>query len=267
MSKLMIEIFIPIYLFINVCRSTSVAILEKNYLTIISMLFYILISSVLAYLYTLGSKMDIRYRFTFIALTCFTDIKRVHYLMVNSFCYHLKNKNASETDFCYTKEKVTDNVLNYNYVHIFFQGVIVWYLCFNFIRVDRKYSKVAKEVGMEINKETEIKVVGQVNTGPNQNPETEQNLTTNREEDKKLVKGIYSSHQRADVLHFSKSFYSKIKNYYSTIKKEKEKKFWYKLVYIMLKAPLIALFTGFIVGFITVIQKWIYNQTTVVSVS
>ena len=130
LSKLTIEIFLPVYLFLQIGRSTSVEQIHMNSLIIISNLIMIAIAAILGLFYTFITKMDIRYRFTWLGLLCFCDIRRVHYLISNSFCYHLKDKTPDEKTWC------TDILAN-NYTHLFFQQILLWYVGFNLIRLDR----------------------------------------------------------------------------------------------------------------------------------
>lgn len=130
LSKLTIEIFLPVYLFLQIGRSTSVEQIQMNSLIIISNLIMIAIAVILGLFYIFITKMDIRYRFTWLGLLCFCDIRRVHYLISNSFCYHLKDKTSDEKTWC------TDILAN-NYTHLFFQQVLLWYVGLNLIRLDR----------------------------------------------------------------------------------------------------------------------------------
>ena len=129
LSKLAIEIFLPVYLFIQVARSTSVEQITANAIIIISNLIVICLAAMIGYLYVFITKMDIRYRYTWIVIICFSDIRRVHYLITNTFCYHLNQKTDDEKSFC-------NDLLGNNYSHLFFQQVIMWYIGFNMIRSD-----------------------------------------------------------------------------------------------------------------------------------
>ena len=95
-AKMNIEIFLPVYLFIQVCRSTFTYNFEENGVIIISFLFYFVIAFLLSFIYAFFSKMDIRYRFTFISITAMVDVKRLHYLYINSLCHLLNNKFQPE---------------------------------------------------------------------------------------------------------------------------------------------------------------------------
>lgn len=135
-AKMNVEVFFPVYFFIQVCRSTFTYNFEKNFVIIISFLFYFVISFLLCAIYAKFTKMDLRYRFTFICITSMVDIKRLHYLYINSFCTLLNGKTTQETKFC-------ENILVNSNIHVFFQGIIIWYLCFNLIRMDRRYQRQA----------------------------------------------------------------------------------------------------------------------------
>jgi len=138
-SKLSIEIFLPVYLFIQILRGTSADIISKNYLIIISEMFQMLIGILLALLYIWISKMDIRGRFSFIALACFNDIKKLHFLLTKTFCFHLKNQNAKEKEFC-------TNITDYGYCHLFFQSLFLWYIGEYLLRVESKKTKIVNKM-------------------------------------------------------------------------------------------------------------------------
>jgi hypothetical protein len=79
--------------------------------------------------------MDRRYRFSWLALLCFCDVRRIHFLIINSFCYHLKDHTVEETKWC-------GDVLGNTYSQLFFQQVIMWYIALNLVRLDRfSYNK------------------------------------------------------------------------------------------------------------------------------
>ena len=83
--------------------------------------------------------MDIRGRFSFIALACFNDIKKVHFLLTKTFCYHVKNQNAKEKEFC-------TNATDYGYVHLFFQCLFLWYAAENLLRLESRKVKVVNKM-------------------------------------------------------------------------------------------------------------------------
>jgi hypothetical protein len=88
------------------------------------------VAAIIGLIYIFVTKMDKRYRFSWLALLCFCDIRRVHYLISNSFCYHLTNKTPEEKTWC-------GDVLGNNYSQLFFQQVIMWYIGLNLVRLDR----------------------------------------------------------------------------------------------------------------------------------
>jgi len=140
-SKLSIEIFLPVYLFIQILRGTSLDIISKNYLIIISELFQMIVGIIFALLYIWISKMDIRGRFSFIALACFNDIKKLHFLLTKTFCYHLQNQNSKEKEFCNS-----NNLTDYGYCHLFFQCLFLWYIGEHVLRIESKKVKVVNKM-------------------------------------------------------------------------------------------------------------------------
>jgi predicted permease len=238
-SKLMIEIFIPIYLFINIARSTSVVTIEKNYLIIISVLCQMAVAALVSLIYIKLTKMDIRFRYSFLMMNCFVDIKNVHKLIINSFCYHIKDITAIEKDFC-------NSVVKNNFVHMFFQSVIIWYVAFNLIRIDRKCDRNVRNIQAEVN---------------GQSVQTHGKIKAEKIDE---VKGIYSNYVKTEdkILKATGSFYDKVMPFYD----EEKKVWWREMIYVLMRPPLIAMFTGFIVGFITPVQTWIFNTNSAVFV-
>lgn len=136
-SKLSIEIFLPVYLFIHILRGTSAEIISKNYLIIISEIFHMLVGFLLAFIWVKVSKMDIRGRFSFITLACFNDIKKLHFLLTKTFCFHMNNQSVKEQEFCSNA-----HLLNYGYTHLFFQSVVIWYVADQILIRESKKQKV-----------------------------------------------------------------------------------------------------------------------------
>ena len=291
-SKMNIEIFLPIYLFIQVCRSTYTYNFEENGVIIISFIFYFVISFIICFIYCLISKMDLRYRFTFILLTSVIDVKRLHYLYINSYCYLLENKLDKENTFC-------NKILDYSYIHVFFQGLVIWFIAYNLIKMDKAYENQAIEVWDNIH----IKINTEENDLLNDNQKEEkkdeekkeENIEKKTEENELLksnrytkseieeAKNIYNSYainnknnientdqpnendlnKTEEMINFQgrQSFYSKISKYQkirffqtNNIKKE--------LLLLIFNSPFIGLIIAFIVGFIRVIREWIYDTTT-----
>jgi predicted permease len=321
-GKMNIEIFLPTYLFIQVCRSIFVLNIEEYYIIILSFLFYFIIATMLSFLYAVLSKMDLRYRFTFVSITAFVDIRRLHYLYINSMCVMLKSQWPKEMKFC-------SNVIVHSNVHAFFQGVLIWYLSFNLIRVDRFYMKHLSNTWDKIMSEpckNKTHVVVKTNdeedklnppkgecdyfkedkTDDNDNNNNNKdNADVNKDDDgngdnterftveqRKILKQIYIEHQIVDNkaqtgkkvkvdedikddnkkvndtkvegyhVYATQIFYDKINRYSKMKMFNNNKSCCNELIYILLRAPLIGLFTGFVVGFIRVIREWIYDTTT-----
>ncbi len=140
-SKLSIEIFLPVYLFIQILRGTSVDIISKNYLIIISEVSQMLVGLIFALIYIWISRMDIRARFNYILLACFNDIKKLHFLLTNTFCFHMKNQTVKEKEFC-----SSSNITDYGYVHLFFQCIFLWYIGEYIARVQSSKQKIVNKM-------------------------------------------------------------------------------------------------------------------------
>ena len=95
-AKLIIEIFLPVYFFIQVCRSTSVELIQKNYLVIISEIIYTVVAFIIAWLYTILTNIDARHKYTFIVVASANEIKILHTQLIKSFCYHWENRTTEE---------------------------------------------------------------------------------------------------------------------------------------------------------------------------
>ena len=296
-SKMNIEIFLPIYLFIQVCRSTYTYNFEENGVIIISFIFYFVISFIICFIYCLISKMDLRYRFTFILLTAVIDIKRLHYLYINSFCYLLENKLDKEKTFC-------NKILDYSYIHVFFQGLVIWFIAYNLIKMDKAYENQAIEVWDNIH----IKINTEENDLLNDNQKEEKKDEEKKDEEKKEeniekkteenellksnrytkseieeAKNIYNSYainnknnientdqpnendlnKTEEMINFQgrQSFYSKISKY-QKIRFFQTNNIKKELLLLIFNSPFIGLIIAFIVGFIRVIREWIYDTTT-----
>ena len=291
-SKMNIEIFLPIYLFIQVCRSTYTYNFEENGVIIISFIFYFVISFIICFIYCLISKMDLRYRFTFILLTSVIDVKRLHYLYINSYCYLLENKLDKEKTFC-------NKILDYSYIHVFFQGLVIWFIAYNLIKMDKAYENQAIEVWDNIHTKVNTEENDLLNDNQKEEKKDEEkkeeNIEKKTEENELLksnrytkseieeAKNIYNSYainnknnientdqpnendlnKTEEMINFQgrQSFYSKISKYQkirffqtNNIKKE--------LLLLIFNSPFIGLIIAFIVGFIRVIREWIYDTTT-----
>jgi predicted permease len=236
-ARLMIELLIPVYLFINVFRSTTVEIIQENYLIIISTLIYIFFAFSVGFLYAHFTHMDIRYKFTWFSILFITDVKLVHKLIIETFCFHLSDKLDKENKFC-------TNSLAYNYVHMFFQGIFTWYIAYNVIRRDRTYSRQIDAIVRTINDEHVDK----------DNPY----IVKLSEEDRIQIKTAYEANKEK----ISEDFLNKVLPFVSS----KVRTWKYKTTYVMLRPPVIAMFTGFIVGFITPIRAGFFDTKSTVFV-
>lgn len=285
-AKIVIEIFLPVYFFIQVCRSTSVELLQTNGLVIISEIIYTAISFIIGWLYVSITKMDVRHSNTFIIAVATNEIKILHTQLVNSFCYHLDSKTVEEEDYCNHSEAN-------NFVHMFFQGIFLWYVAYYMIRRDRRCERIITVVGGDVymvheecekeelapleNKHYIMDTEG-AHLGRNENKKENSNekndefasvirkpsrTKTDEWNRKKQIYRLYKDHQKgktSNTLYATSSFFNKIFPYYKDHHKLTTKPAWKKLLYILLKAPLIAMFTGFVVGFITVIKEWIFYK-------
>jgi len=126
----------------------------------------------------------------------------------------MKTKTEKEKEFC-------NNLTSNNSVQLFFQGVLIWYIAFNMIRLDKKASKKIDNTNQIENIMGTNKVVA---------------LENIKEKDAKRSNNDSSL------------------NLGNSCAKE--------FTYVMFRPPLIAMFTGFVVGFITVIRLWMFNTKT-----
>ena len=67
-AKIMKELFLPCYLFLYVCQATSVLILTKFNIIIISQLIQVFVAAGLACCYIFYSNMDTRFRWTWLVI-------------------------------------------------------------------------------------------------------------------------------------------------------------------------------------------------------
>jgi len=263
-AKMNIEIFLPVYLFIAVCRSNFTLIYDKYGGIIISDILFIIISFIICYIYTLISKMDLRYRYTFIIITSFIDIKRLYFLYINSFCFLYENKGNYDTKFC-------NNILQNSQIQVFYQGILIWFISYNLIKMDKAYENECENLYKKIKEKNEPKH----NHNNNQIEIIEENserlnLNLNNEQ-KNEIKNIFNEFKinengsEEDIKHIpviaNSEFYEKITKY-QKIKFFKTDNILYEIINICFRSPLIALFIAFIVGFIRVIREWIYDTTT-----
>lgn len=154
LSKLSIEVFLPCYIFLHICRSTSVDFIEANASVIVAQVFIMAISFCVAWLYCTLAKVDIRYKWSYIAAATITEVKFLNYLQVNSFCYHMKKDYANTTESSYCTD-----LIEYNYTHMFFQSFITWYFFYYGMRRDREHWRTIVDVGRDIAKAYETELI------------------------------------------------------------------------------------------------------------
>jgi predicted permease len=250
LSKLAIEIFLPVYFFIQVARSTSVEQITGNALIIISNLLVIFLGAFIGYLYTIITKMDIRYRYTWIVIICFTDIRRIHYLVTNTFCYHLNQKSPSEKSFC-------DDLIANNYSHLFFQQVIMWYIGFNMIRRDRICNNKVINAKKAVDNKDESKTLIKLDV-------ITEKETTELIENKNRLITILTEIEKEEKLNTNN--YKQLSSTYEKLNQKPNIPLWKEVLYVLTRPPLIAIFMGFAVGFITIIKNGIFDKKSVIYV-
>lgn len=234
-AKLAIEVFLPTYLFINIAGSTSIAQLITNSVVIVSQLCMIAISVAVGLIYCKISGVDIRLKWTIIGLLSVSEIKNSSLYQIKTFCYHLTQKSENETSYC--------SNITYNHCsHLFFQSVIVWYLIYQLMRVDRKNRKI---IDFYLIKKTRELTDNPNPTEINQ-AKTEQELNENKIEKKQ------EEHINAEA------FDSLNKDVPDNLEPVKPK--WKEVLYIVFGPCQITMFAGFIAGFIVDFKIWMFNR-------
>ena len=211
--------------------------------------------------------MDLRYRFTFIVITSFIDLKRLYYLYINSFCFLYENKGKYDTKFC-------NNILQNSQIQIFYQGILIWFVSYNLIKMDKAYEYECENLYSKIKEKNESKNNHNNNNNNNNQleiiEENSERLVLNSEQKNELQNifnefKIKENDSEDDLKHIpinaNSEFYNKITKY-KKITFFKTDNILYEIIKICFRSPLIALFIAFIVGFIRVIREWIYDTTT-----
>lgn len=86
------------------------------------------------------------------------------------------------------------------------------------------------------------------------------------------LKTVFQKHEKnnhRDTLYASPYLLNRVNRFFFSNKNPhcpKEEPVWRRIMYILTRAPVIALFTGFIVGFISVVKDWIFDKTNAVVV-
>ena len=181
----------------------------------------------------------------------------------------------------------------------FFQGLVIWFIAYNLIKMDKAYENQAIEVWDNIH----IKINTEENDLLNDNQKEEkkdeekkeENIEKKTEENELLksnrytkseieeAKNIYNSYainnknnientdqpnendlnKTEEMINFQgrQSFYSKISKY-QKIRFFQTNNIKKELLLLIFNSPFIGLIIAFIVGFIRVIREWIYDTTT-----
>ena len=204
--------------------------------------------------------MDLRYRYTFIIITSFIDIKRLYFLYINSFCFLYENKGNYDTKFC-------NNILQNSQIQVFYQGILIWFVSYNLIKMDKAYEYECENIYKKIKDKDESK---HQNNQIEIVEETSERLVLNKEQ-KNEIENIFNAYKikendvEDDIKHIpiyaNSEFYEKITKY-QKITFFKSDNILYEIINICFRSPLIALFVAFIVGFIRAVREWIYDTTT-----
>jgi len=109
----------------------------------------------------------------------------------------------------------------------------------------------------------------------NQNEKTQKsNQEMLSENDRRNIKEIYDLRvegKSSSEIRITNSFVNKIEPVYMNLESTKasnqKTSFMKKLLYSLFRSPIIAMFTGFVVGFITPIRTWLLRTDTAVFVS
>lgn len=184
-AQMNIDIFLPTYLFILVGKCSFTYNFLQNWIIILSFLFYTGISFLLSYLWCIITKIDLRYRYTFIILTCFVDIKRLYFLYIKSFCFLYDNKTINDKEFC-------SDIQVHAYLPTFFQGLLIWYLGFNLLRIDAAYLKETKCLWDKVKEVIQFKANNLIELQPLNNDikKDKDNSTANLYQDLQEIQGI-----------------------------------------------------------------------------
>ena len=285
-GRMNIDIFLPIFLFIQVGRSTYIYNFEQNGAIIVSFLFYFIIAFIISFVYAITSKMDLRYRYTFIFITSIVDVKRLHYLYIYSFCFLLEGKLTKEKAFC-------NEILACGNIHVFFQGLIIWFVVYNLIKLDKAYENQAVDVWDRIHikniesddeeqklKDSPTPLFKKVNEENNiLNENTKENVMNlykshaisndvGLEKNNENIKSEINNEEKKDIDNEEMIIFKGNQSFFSEINKFQSIKFFEtsnsqkELLNLIFRSPFIGLILAFIVGFIRVLREWIYDTTT-----
>lgn len=253
--KLCIEVFIPCYIFIAVCGSTSASQIIENAPVIISQLIMIAIAIVISLLYCHFAKADVRTKWTILSLVAISEIKHLSQFQNNTFCYHLDTlKTDRETAYC------TDIKKNHN-SHLFFQAFLTWYIFYYLIRKDKEKNRIIVEVGRATAHADQKPLIASFNASNEKEDD--------KEKDGRYMKKLYddnhikNTEKTESTLFVDHNLYGEIVRFYNKyiLKKSNVKSFWYKSAYIFFGPCQVTMFCGLVAGFITPVKYWIFDKT------
>lgn len=199
LAKLCIDIFIPCYLFIHICKSTTTDYLQDNGAVIVSILVIMVFAFTITYIYAVITNVDVRYKWTFIALATISEVKYMNYLSVHSFCYHIEEAhdyNPTELSYC---EHLEDT----NYSHMFFQSLLAWYVFYFAIRKDREHWRTIVDVGRDIAKAYETELIIDDSSSSDEEEELEYQRSLRKSintQNKKEIKEEPKESERAEIV-------------------------------------------------------------------
>ena len=175
------------------------------------------------------------------------DVRLMNEMLSNTFCYILSVQNNDEKIFC-------KNSTNYSYVHLFFHQIVIWYLIFNIIRRDKLHTSSIKILSENINKIQDNIIIHEANSD------------YALKETSELALKFKNNKINDDEIYVSKSFALKAETFNEKYLNLENKSSIVSVLYTILQPVLISIFSGFILGFITPLNLWFYNKTSVMSV-
>jgi hypothetical protein len=163
--------------------------------------------------------------------------------LVNTFCYNLGSKIQNEVNLC-------SSYSTYSFIHLFFHLVILWYVTFNLIRIDKLHTIAVCKVGENMDLKDQVELASEET---NENQELALKFKNRRR-------------KKDNDLHVKSSFSIEVGKYYDKYIKYEKQTLFAKVIYTTLQPVLIAIFCGFILGFITIIKSWWFNPDSTVTV-
>lgn len=171
------------------------------------------------------------------------DVRYLNQSMTNTYCYNMKSLNKVESNYC------SSYAINSS-VHLFFHQLIIWYVFFNLIRRDKIHTVAIHKVGENI-ASTEPKVL----------------MTDDVSETNELANRFQINRRKGDnELYVTNSFSVKAGRYYDKYLNLEKQSFFSNFTYTIIQPVLIAIFSGFILGFIPLIKDWWFNPKSSVTV-